>query len=76
MVRPINQETTAIGKVACYILRSKRRGHAMLCGPHREDPRSIRMLEDKQMWARVFIVVSARRSRPGRVTRLVIDWFQ
>lgn len=62
LVRPTDQETTAVEKIVCYTYRSQEKGpgHTMGWGPHREAPALVRRWGSKEKTqARAFILVSA-----------------
>lgn len=50
LVRPTDQETTAVEKIVCYTYRSQEKGpgHTMGWGPHREAPGLVRRWGSKE----------------------------
>lgn len=73
MMRPTDQERTAIEKIVCHSQFS--RGGSMPChaGPHEEASGSVRrQKEQKEAWVGTFIVASTRKAKQDRVRRLRI----
>lgn len=79
MVRPTDQGMTAIKKIACYSSQEEGVCHAMQghMGTHQGWLRGRR--SKGETWTRAFIVVSVRKDREGRASRLSrfrIGWFE
>ena len=70
VVRPTDQEKTAIEKRVCF--HSPRGGGLPhYAGPHGEAPGLVSR-QREQVWARAFIVVSVGKAKQGRVSRFRI----
>ena len=73
MVRPIDQETTAIEKIACYSHFPRGGGRRHPAEPHEEAPSlSGGRRGEGKAWAVALIVASVGEVRKGRVSRLKI----
>ena len=58
MVRPIDQETTAIEKMNVILTDPKKRGHTTSWGTQREELGLVKKQRDRaKLWARALIVV-------------------
>ena len=72
VVRPTDQQTTAIGKTVCYIHRSQEKGagcatrEGWACGQHHGQSGG----RGGKLWERAFIVLSVGRNGQRKVSRL------